>query len=283
MLMFEFPCPSCASWFEDRCTKSAPSPPLLFLSPFLSCARVVEVTTKLAEGARRLAEMMGQLHEGRTHVMGWSRTKVSFQESHPKCHGHIGVRFDQTGFGRRSRTGSAHWRTSSMPQLVAQWMQAARSPHQEEASFAGDVERGSPGGWCWQHGPPKSPHSASGGTFVPTVGEEDRRGSTGGAHVDRVQWSRCDVDRRPCALHEHNVTASHAVALGRNALRGVLRGWGVTTREDLTAWPREHGYPGAKPPVRPAQKRSSEKQEHERRGSPPRNEVTLEELRRRRP
>ena len=32
----------------------------------------------------------------------------------------------------------------------------------------------------------QSHHGASGGTFVPSVGEEDRRGSTGGAHPTRV-------------------------------------------------------------------------------------------------
>ena len=48
-------------------------------------------------------------------------------------------------------------------------------------------------------------------------------------------------------LHENNVTVSQAFTLGWSALCGVLRGWGAFSREDLTVWLREHGYPGAQP------------------------------------
>ena len=51
----------------------------------------------------------------------------------------------------------------------------------------------------------------------------------------------------PVQLHENNVTVSQAVTLGWSSLRGVLRGWGVCSREDLTVWLRERGYPGAQP------------------------------------
>ena len=51
----------------------------------------------------------------------------------------------------------------------------------------------------------------------------------------------------PVQFHEHNDTASLAVTLGWNALRGILKGWGVTTREDLTVWFLEDGYPAAHP------------------------------------
>ena len=51
----------------------------------------------------------------------------------------------------------------------------------------------------------------------------------------------------PVHLHENNVTVSQAVMLGWSSLRGVLRGWGVLSREDLTGWMRGHGYPGARP------------------------------------
>ena len=48
----------------------------------------------------------------------------------------------------------------------------------------------------------------------------------------------------PVHLHENNVTVSQVVTLGWSSLRGVLR---VHSREDLTVWLREHGYPGAQP------------------------------------
>ena len=51
----------------------------------------------------------------------------------------------------------------------------------------------------------------------------------------------------PVHLHENNVTVSQAVMLGWSSLRGVPRGWGVLSREDLTGWMREHGNPGARP------------------------------------
>ena len=51
----------------------------------------------------------------------------------------------------------------------------------------------------------------------------------------------------PIEFYEGGIIASDAVRTGWNALRAVLRGWGVTEREGLSTWLRNNGFAATVP------------------------------------
>ena len=48
-------------------------------------------------------------------------------------------------------------------------------------------------------------------------------------------------------FHGGNINPGEAVQEGWLCLRRVMRGWGISTPEDLTGWLRRHGFPGPSP------------------------------------
>ena len=64
-----------------------------------------------------------------------------------------------------------------------------------------------------------------------------------------LQWlvAATSAVEEPIEFYEGGIIASDAVRTGWNALRAVLRGWGVTEREGLSTWPRNNGFVATAP------------------------------------
>ena len=222
-----------SSWMEERQRQSD----LQVVLGSADSARVVEVTTKLAEGARRLAEIdehrerpVSRVQDARYGLRGIRVGEASNSGSRSRSRSPVRatMEFDLTRLDSdddplvpppSSTQGAVQplptWVDSPSEQTTHGDVNARHvarrvdsravveiknrfSPLEDavnvtvgtaDAISGSDTESEVPvrrRRVCASFRPPKSPHSASGGTFVPSVGEEDWRCSTGGAHATRV-------------------------------------------------------------------------------------------------